>query len=295
MANIESVLQENRVFPPAADVVKNANDLRHGGLRGAVPRSRARLRRVLGAPGAREPALAQAVHAGARREQRAVLQVVRTTASSTPRTTASTGISHSGPATRSRSSSRPTTARSRRSPTRICYRARLPVRQRHQGARHQEGRARASSTCRCRSRRWSRCRPARASAPPTRWCSAASRPRACRSAWSMPARSRSSPPTSRCAAARRSPLKPAIDEAFAHGRLRGRAQRHRLQAHRQRGAMRTPARHLVARRRARPAGRLRARVGRTPSIRCSSSTRRARPASPRACSTPPAATCCRPC
>ena len=45
----------------------------------------------------------------------------------------------------------------------------------------------SSSTCRCRSRAWSRCRPARASAPRTRWCSAASRPRRCRSASSTPA------------------------------------------------------------------------------------------------------------
>ena len=45
---------------------------------------------------------------------------------------------------------------------------------------------------------------------------------------------------------------------------------------------------LVDRRRPTPASR----NGSTPSIRCSSSTPRARPASPRACSTPPAATCC---
>ena len=40
--------------------------------------------------------------------------------------------------------------------------------------------------------------------------------------------------------------------------------------------------------------RVRARCRWTPSIRCSSSTPRAPPASPRACSTPPAATCCGP-
>ena len=43
---------------------------------------------------------------------------------------------------------------------------------------------------------------------------------------------------------------------------------------------------------ARPGRHLRADVRRTPSIRCSSSTPRARPASRRASSTPPAATCC---
>ena len=43
-----------------------------------------------------------------------------------------------------------------------------------------------------------------------------------------------------------------------------------------------------------PEHRLPARCRSTPSIRCSSSTPRARPASPRACSTPPAAICCGP-
>ena len=43
---------------------------------------------------------------------------------------------------------------------------------------------------------------------------------------------------------------------------------------------------------ARPAGDAASRNGSAPSIRCSCSTPRARPASPRACSTRPAATCC---
>ncbi len=53
---------------------------------------------------------------------------------------------------------------------------------------HPQGRPGPRSTCRCRSRAWSRCRPARASARRIRWSSAASRPSRCRNASSMPAR-----------------------------------------------------------------------------------------------------------
>ena len=102
---------------PAPGGVRQAGQrLRHGRLPGAVRRGGARLRGLLGAAGARAPALAQAVHQGARRVQRAVLQVV-------PRRRAERLLQLPRPAparrspTRSRSSSRPTTARSRRSPT----------------------------------------------------------------------------------------------------------------------------------------------------------------------------------
>ena len=54
--------------------------------------------------------------------------------------------------------------------TRVCQ-----LRQRAEGAAASRRATASSSTCRCRSRAWSRCRPARASAPRTRWCSAASR------------------------------------------------------------------------------------------------------------------------
>ena len=60
---IESVLQENRVFPPADGVRQAGQHLRHGRLPEAVRRGRARFRRVLGAARAGARAVAQAVHA----------------------------------------------------------------------------------------------------------------------------------------------------------------------------------------------------------------------------------------
>ena len=112
-SNIESVLQENRVFPPAAGVRQAGQHFRHGRLPRAVRRGRARFRRLLGAARAREPALAQAVHQGAGRIQGAVLQVVLRRRAERlvqlPRPP-----SQDASRTRSRSSSRPTTARSRK-------------------------------------------------------------------------------------------------------------------------------------------------------------------------------------
>ena len=75
-STIESVLQEKRVFPPSPAFVKQGEHLRHGGLPQAVRRGRARLRGLLGPPRAREPAVAQALHAGAGRIQGAVLPLV---------------------------------------------------------------------------------------------------------------------------------------------------------------------------------------------------------------------------
>ena len=78
--------------------------------------------------------------------------------------------------------------------TKITYRellpARLPLRQRRSSRSASRRATACSSTCRCRSRAWSRCRPARASAPRIRSCSAAFRRSRCRSASSTPARSR---------------------------------------------------------------------------------------------------------
>ena len=99
---------------------------------------------------------------------------------------------------------------------------------------HQDRRPRARSTCRCRSRRWSRCRRARASARRTRWCSAASRRRACRSASSTPAPSRSSRADGQFRGGREIPLKPVVDEALAMGGCEAIKNVVRLQAHRQR-------------------------------------------------------------
>ena len=76
-AQIESVLNETRVFPPPAAFVKQANVSGMAAYQALCARGGARLRGLLGAAGARTPALAQAVHQGAGRVQRAVLQVVR--------------------------------------------------------------------------------------------------------------------------------------------------------------------------------------------------------------------------
>ena len=89
------------------------------------------------------------------------------------------------------------------------------------------------------------------------------------------------------------PLKAIVDEALALGRLRDGEGRHRLPAHRRQRGLERRARDRwlheeiagQSRRPASPSGWAR-------STRCSCSTPRARPASPRACSTPPAATCC---
>ena len=73
----------------------------------------------------------------------------------------------------------------------------------------------------------------------TRWCSAASPRRACRSASSTPVPPRSSPPTGSTAAASEIP-EARGRRSFRHGRLREREERHRLQAHRQRVPMQAP-------------------------------------------------------
>ena len=78
-----------------------------------------------------------------------------------------------------------------------------------------------------------------------------------------------------------------------HGRLRRRSQRHRLPAHRRQRRRCRAGRDVWmhdARRKRSPIPA--SPSGSAPSIRCSSSTRRARPASRRACSTARAATCC---
>ena len=189
MSTIESVLQETRVFPPSRSFVKQANVSGHGRLPGAVRRGRARLRGLLGAARARERALV------ASRSPRCSTSRTRrsssgsTTASSTPRTTASTGTCKT-PARQGRDHLRGRRRQGDEGHLQGALPPRLPVRQRAEGATASRRASASSSTCRCRSRPWSRCRPARASARRTRWCSAASPPRACRSASSTPARSR---------------------------------------------------------------------------------------------------------
>ena len=87
------------------------------------------------------------------------------------------------------------------------------------------------------------------------------------------------------------PLKAIVDEALDRPEHGG-ARRHRLPAHRRQGRLRRAARQVAARAGREGAGDAASRNGCSPSIRCSCSTPRARPASPRACSTRPAATCC---
>ena len=66
--------------------------------------------------------------------------------------------------------------------------ARRQVRQCAEARRASRRATGSSSTCPCRSRASSRCRPAPASAPSTRWCSAASPRNRCATASRMPAR-----------------------------------------------------------------------------------------------------------
>ena len=292
MSTIQSVMQETRVFEPSPAWAEQAN-ITAGRLRGDARQGRARFRGLLGRPRARDAGLAQAVHEGARRERRRRSTSGSTTASSTPRTTASTATSRT--ATRDKvaiifeaDDGKVTQVTYRELHQRVCRFA--------NGARSRSASRRAtasSSTCRCRSKALSRCRPARASAPRIRWCSAASPRSRCRSASSTPARSRSSPPTSRCAAASALPLKAIVDEALGMGGCEAVQQRRRLPAHRRQRSTMAAGRDLWLHELIDSASRhLRAGMGRAPSIRCSSSTPPARPASPRACSTPPAATCC---
>ena len=200
-STIESVLQESRVFPPPADFVRQANISGMDAYRAHVRRGRARLRGLLGAPCARGAPLAEAVHQDARRIERAVLQVV-------PRRRAERVVQLPRPppghaAGQGRDHLRGGRRQGDDDHLQGALPRGLPLRERAEGARHQDRATACSSTCRCRSRRWWRCRRARASAPRTRSCSAASRPRASRSASSTPARWPSSPPTGSSAAAAR--------------------------------------------------------------------------------------------
>ena len=207
--------------------------------RGAVRRGRARLRGVLGdGSRARTCCWHEAVHQGPRRVERAVLQVV-------PRRRAERLLQLPRPAsedasrTRSRSSSRPTTARSRRSPT--------------------SSSTTRSASSRTRSRRHGIKKGDRVLIYMPMSIQAVVAMQACArigathsvvfggfSAKSLQERIIDAGATAVITAdgqfrgGKEIPLKPAVDEALAHGRLRGGQQRHRLQAHRQRRAMQAP-------------------------------------------------------
>ena len=202
MSSIQSVMHESRVFEPPRRVGR-AGQRQEGRLRRDVAREAAATSRASGRISRATSSLwHKPFTQDARRIERAVLQVVR-------RRRAQRLVQLPRPQSRERQRgqgrdhlrgrrrqgharhvSRAASARCAASPT--------------ASSRSASRRATASSsTCRCRSRASSRCRPARASARRIRSCSAAFPPSRCRSGSSTPARSPSSPPTSRCAAASR--------------------------------------------------------------------------------------------
>ena len=289
---IESVLTESRVFPPAPEFVKQANISGMEAYKAMCAEAERDFEGFWAKHAHERAAVAQAVHEDARRSRTRRSSSGSTTASSTRRTTASTGTSPRSP-TRSRSSSRPTTATSPRSRTR-------------------------SSTTRSASF---------ANALKAKGIKTGDRvlvymPMSIQAVVAMQACARIGATHSvvfggfsaksiqerivdagavavitadgQFRGGSEIPLKPVVDEALAMGGCEGIAQRLRLQAHRlRRSPMKAGRDMLVARRRRAGSPTPASRRGSTPSIRCSSSTPRAPPASPRACSIPPAATCCR--
>ncbi len=203
MSAIESVLHESRVFPPSAEASARAAISGMDAYRALAAEAERDYEGFWATPRARDAGLAQAVHEGARRIERAVLQVVRGRRAERlvqlPRPPRRSRQRR----TRPRSSSRPTTAASRKSPTRSCcarvcrFANALKARGVKKGDRvviympmSVEGVV-AMQAC------------ARIGAT-IRWCSAASRRRSLHERIvDAGAVARRSPPTSRCAAARR--------------------------------------------------------------------------------------------
>ena len=293
MSTIESVLQRNPRFPAVPRGRQAGARLRHGRLRGPVQRGRAGLRRASGRGWRASIVIWNKPFTKSLDEsERAVLQVVR-------RRQAQRLLQLPRPATRGRAGDKIAIIfeADDGKVTKVTYkellRARLPVRQCAEGARHQEGRPRPDlhADVGRRRRRDAGLRPHRRH--PLGGVRRLLGQEPAGAHHRRRRASRSSPPTSSAAAARKLPLKPAVDEALALGGCEIDQERDRLQAHRRPRRLERQPRHLVARPRHRPAARPASPSGSTPSIRCSSSTPRAPPASPRACSTPPAATCCR--
>ncbi len=195
---IESVLQENRVFPPAEAFVRQANMPGMDAYRKLCAEAEQDFTGFWGRL-AREHVLWHKPFTRVLDEsKRAVLQVVRRRRAE--RLVQLPRPPPADPARQDRDHLRGRRRQGHEDHLPGAPPPRLHVRERAEVARHQARATASSSTCRCRSRPWSRCRRARASAPSTRSCSAASPPRACRSASSTPARSRCSPPTGSSAA-----------------------------------------------------------------------------------------------
>ena len=76
MGNIESVMQETRVFPPSAQFVKQANVSGMDAYNALCSEAEKDFTGFWGRLGARERQLVQALHSGPRRVERSLLQVV---------------------------------------------------------------------------------------------------------------------------------------------------------------------------------------------------------------------------
>ena len=214
------------------------------------------------------------------------------TASSTPRTTVSSATCRAATPTRPRSSSRPTMGRSRVSTIRSSITGCAGWRTALSRAASKRAIG-SSSTSRCRSKASSRCRPAPGSARRTRSCSAVFPPNRYTNGSLTPARSRSSAPTSRCAAASRWRSRRSSTKRLAWAGAR---------PSRPSSSTGVPVTQCRWRRDvtcgctswSQTSPRPASRYGSARSTPCSSFTRRARRAPRRGCSTRLAATCCGP-
>ena len=153
MSTIESVLQENRIFPPPRSSSGRPTSPAWT-LTKSVRGSGTRFRRFLGSARARARALAQAIHADSRRVASAVLQVVR-------RRRTERFLQLPRPASRNPAGQDRHHLRSRRRQGDASHLRELYQRVCTAGQRPEERAASrrataSSSTCRCRSRRSSR-------------------------------------------------------------------------------------------------------------------------------------------
>ena len=214
--NIESVLLEERQFPPPAEFTARA---RLQACRSRCPVLRGRSADHVGfwaRSRARASALASPFHTSRSTNRTRRTTAGSSTATSTSPTTASTCIS---PRRRNKTAiiceGEPGEVR-RLTYTRAARRS-LPHGERAQVARRRTRATASSSTCRWFPRRSSRCTPARASVRFIRWCSAASRRCRSRIASRTRARECSSRPMAVTAAATSSSSSSLSDKALAGG------------------------------------------------------------------------------